>query len=273
MLERLKYSNHQNEVIDFGTMGIYVNTSELRNYEWSAVVRNNKITGFERGVTKRSLPVVIICEDEASGIAARNRLYEVTERDVLARQPGKIIVGAYYYRCFIVKSQKSDYLRTKRMMVDTLTTLSDNPYWVRESVYSFAPDPGGGSGYLDHPYDYPFDYSNRSASNELNNSGFSNSKFQIHIFGAVSNPSVSIGGHIYGVNCTVEEGDYLTIDSLEKKIYLTASDGRQANVFAYRLRQSYVFEPIKPGVNTVAWDGSFTFDVTLLEERSEPKWT
>jgi alginate O-acetyltransferase complex protein AlgI len=34
-----------------------------------------------------------------------------------------------------------------------------------------------------------------------------------------------------------------------------------------------VFEKIPSGNNIVVWDGNWGFDITLFEERSEPKWT
>lgn len=97
MLERLKYKNHINEVIDFGANGIYVNTNELHDYEWTVTEKNNKIASLSYGVVKRSLPVVIMCSSVEEGIAAKNKLFEVAEKDALAMQPGKIIIGNYYF--------------------------------------------------------------------------------------------------------------------------------------------------------------------------------
>jgi phage-related protein len=75
------------------------------------------------------------------------------------------------------------------------------------------------------------------------------------------------------VNCTVGANEYLTIDSSAKKVFLTAQDGTITNMFNNRNRDSYVFEKIPTGQNVVSWNGGFGFDIILLEERSEPKWT
>ena len=93
------------------------------------------------------------------------------------------------------------------------------------------------------------------------------------IYGPCSNPAVYIAGHEYRVNCDVGENEYLTIDATTKRIYLTQNDGKEINVFNNRNRDSYIFEKIPPGNSTVSWDGDFSFDVILLEERSAPKWT
>ena len=60
---------------------------------------------------------------------------------------------------------------------------------------------------------------------------------------------------------------------MSKKIYVTAIDGTITNVFNLRSRDSYIFDKIAPGMSSVTWDGNFGVDITLLEERSEPKWT
>ena len=84
MLERLKYKNHINEVIDFGKDGIFANIGALRDYQWKTTSNGNMISKLSRGVQTRKLPVVIMCATEEEGVAARNKLFEVVEKDVLA---------------------------------------------------------------------------------------------------------------------------------------------------------------------------------------------
>lgn len=272
MLESLKYKNHLNEVIDFGKDGIYINTNNLHDYEWKATTKNNRISALEREVSKRKLPVIIICNTEAEGIAARNRLFEEVEKDVLALQHGQIIIGDYYFRCFVTQSKKKDYHISKRYMLVTLTLTTDFPFWVKETASMFKIT-AENSDYLDYAYDFPHDYCLSMANTKIVNSGFVASNFRMVIYGPVVNPSVTIGGHVYNVNCTIEDGEFLTIDSVTKKIYLTANNGTVTNQFNARNRDSYIFEKIPSGNLQVAWDGDFAFDIILLEERSEPKWT
>ena len=273
MLEQLKYKNHRNEVFEFGKDGIFVDTNDLHDYEWSVTQKNNKVSALEHAVRTKSLPIVIICETEEQGIAARTKLHEVVEKDVLAMQHGRIIIGDYYFRCFVTKSQKKDYLLTKRHMKVTLTLTSDYPYWVKETTIPFSPAATDGSGFLDYSFDYPLDYMADVQSTQLNNTGFVGSNFRLIVYGACVNPTVNIAGHTYQVNCTVDSDEYLTIDSSTKKIYLTSKTGEVTNKFNDRNRDSYIFEKIPAGANVVSWSGDFSFDVILLEERSEPKWT
>lgn len=274
MLEQLIYKNHVNEVFEFGKDGIFVDMNDLHDYEWTVTKKGNRIAALDYGISKRKLPITIICDTEEKGIAARNKLLEVVEKDVLALQHGQVIIGDYYFRCFVTKSQKSNYLTAKRYMTLTLTLTSDFPYWVKETTYTFRniAEASGGKN-LDFAVDHPFDYFSGIGTKELKNTDFVGTNFRMVIYGACSNPAVYVSGHLYQVNCEVDANAYLTIDSVAKRIYITANDGTVTNVFNLRNRDSYIFKKVPPGKSIVTWEGDFGIDITLLEERSEPKWT
>ena len=270
MLEQLIYQNHRGEKYEFGKDGIFVKNNDLHDYEWAVTQKGGRIAALDYAVSKRKLPITIICETEEEGIRARNRLMEVTEKDVLAMKHGRIIIGDYYFRCFVTKSEKKKGQWSRRHMEVSLTLTSDFPYWVKEETHVFRKNGEGGKN-LDHSYDHPFDYFSGMGNAKLNNTGFVPTHFRMIIYGACVSPVVYISGHAYQVNCEVASGEYLTIDSIKKTITLTALDGTITNVFNLRNRDSYIFEKIPPGQNSVIWVGDFGVDVTLLEERSEPK--
>ena len=271
--ERLKYINHLGQVIDFGVEGFYVNANDLRDYEWEVKTKGDKITGFKRVMTSKTLPVVVFSESEQDAINKKNRLFEEVEKDVLANQAGKIVIGDYYYKCFVVESSKAKYVKDKRFAKFGLGLVSDEPYWVKESKHSFRKIEADDEDNLDYPYDFPYDYYSGGSAQRLVNTYFAPVGFKMVIYGAVNNPSITIGGHSYGVNVVVGSGEYLTVDSTNKTIVLTKNNGEKVNKYDDRNRASYIFEPIPAGSSTVSWVGSFKFDITLLEERSEPKWT
>lgn len=274
MLEQLKYKNHENEVFEFGRDGVFVNIGSVHDYSWTVNKKNNRISSITYGVQTRKLPVVIICGTDEEGIAARNRLMEVFEKDVLAFQYGKIIIGDYYFRCFVTKSEKKNYLSSDKYMTLNLTLTTDLPYWVKETSTIFQPaSSSSGTTGLDYGFEYPFDYGNAMDSKALVNTGFMPSNFRLIVNGPCSNPAVYVAGHLYKVNCDILSGQYLTIDSANKAVTLTANDGTVTNVFSSRDKDSYIFEKIPSGSSPVTWSGDFTFEIVLLEERSEPKWT
>jgi len=139
MLETFKYINHLNEVIEFGKDGIYVDYNTLRDYSWDITSANNKIASFKKGIVSKTIPIIIKCNSEAEGIEIKNRLFEVFEKDVLAKKNGKIIIGDYYLKCFITGTKKTKYLIDKGYLHLSLTMKTDYPAWIKETYSIFRP--------------------------------------------------------------------------------------------------------------------------------------
>lgn len=273
MLEKFIYINSSNETLEFGSDCVFVNENDLRDFAWSITTKNNKISGFKKGIVQRTIPVILKCETESDGFYMRNRLFEVFEKDVLTEQHGKIKIGDYFLRCYITGSKKTEYLFNRKYMRVTLTVQTDLPEWVKETTYVYDVQSKETDNFLDYPYDYSHDFKSGSVNSEVKNTNFVPSNFVITIFGEVTNPTLYIGKHKYSVNVTVGLNEYLTIDSVNKTIVLTKENGGQVNCFNNRDRESYVFEKISPGSNIItSISDRIRFNLTLLEERSEPKW-
>lgn len=269
MLERFRYINHINEVVEFGSGGIFANQNDLRDFSWDMSTRNGKITSFSRGVVSKTIPVVVI-SNKATEL--KNRIFEVCEKDVQAMQHGRIVIGDYYLRCFVTASQKSNYLPSRKHTELALTVSTDSPYWIKETKTTFGYGIVSEGTNLDFNNDFAYDYTSNMLGKELNNTGFMPANFKMLIYGPAENPSVKIGGHAYTVNVSVARNEYLAIDSISKTVILKHTDGAETNCLNLRDKDSYIFEKIPSGVNLVSITGDFKFDVTLLEERSEPKW-
>ena len=124
-----------------------------------------------------------------------------------------------------------------------------------------------------YPYDYPYDYSVSHFFRNIVCDSIGDSNFRITIYGEAINPTIVIGDHIYTINGTVGKGESLLIDSVNKSITLTTATGTRVNWFDKRGRDYYIFEPIPAGKNSVRWSGDFGFNLTVIEKRSEPRWT
>lgn len=273
MLETIRYVNHLNETLDFIGQPLLVNANDLRDFAWNIISKNNRISGFKKGIVKKTLPVIIKCMDHTEGLRLRDRLFEICEKDVRLNEYGKLMIGNYYLRCFVTGSQKSDYRVHGGYMLVKLTIQTDLTEWIKETKTSFGPQSSEGSGFLDYLFDFPLDFKNSLRNNEINNTGIVASDFIMTIYGYVSKPTLYIAGHEYTVSVDVEAGEYLTIDSMNKTITLTKNDGTKINCFSKRKRDSYIFEKIPAGVNDITSPNqNIAFDITLLEERSEPKW-
>lgn len=283
MLEQLKFMNHINEELVFGKGGVFVNYNDLHDYRWQYTADGDKISVFKRGIVTKNVPVVVVCPNADQGVNMINNLMEYSEKDILVKEPGKLIIGDYYLKCYLTGSTKSDYLAKRGYMVATLEVLTDTPAWIKETKFSFNNSTTGNgmlrgarsrveSQNLDYNYDYPIDYTNPFASRNVVNPGFTGSDFKMIIYGPIEDPKVIVGEHIYEVDCLVDYHEYLTIDSKKKTIILTRQNGATENKFRYRNRESYIFEKIPSGETLVSWDGDYKFDIILYEERSEPKW-
>lgn len=273
MREQIKYINHRNEVLDFGANGLYINKNDLRDFAWTAVSKNNRITGFKKGVVSKTIPVIISTTSEDECTEKLNALYEICEKDVLAVQHGRLVIGGYYMKCFVTASKKKEYLKSRQYKSIQIKISTDMPYWVKETTTTFGYGKGVVGSNLDFENDFPYDYTSNIMNQKLNNTGFVPVNFRMNIYGACSNPQITIGGHTYEVAVDFESNEYLTIDSIAKTITLTHTDGETENCFNLRNKDSYIFEKIPVGVNTVSSNAEFKFDVTLFEERGEPKWT
>lgn len=274
MKENLKYVNHLNEVFEFAAEEAYVFESDLHDYSWGIIQKNNKISGFARGLTKKQIPILLHCRDESRGFELRNKLFELTEKDVIAEKPGRLMMNGYYLLCYVTAAKKTDYLYRKRFMKIGLEITVEWPFWRKETTTSYMPTSGGEdpSYCCDFPFDFPHGYASNVSSASVLNRNFMFSEFRLRIYGDCVNPQITIGNHTYKVNCTINTDEYLTIDSSAKTIILTTVNGEEINKFSSRDKNNYIFELIPSGESVLAWNGDFGFDLTLIEERSEPKW-
>ena len=271
MLEKIVFKNHINEEVRFGEGGLYLNNNELHSYGWDYVSRNDKISFFSRTIVEKSLPVRVKCESRDAGYQLMDELMEKADKDVLEMKPGKLIAGDYYLTCYLCKNRKNKYDLEHGIFYADLSIITDQPSWIKETTQKFDPSSGGSGQNLDYPFDFPYDFASPSYSTQIQN-GFSDSDFKMIIYGEVTDPVVTIGGHAYQVTGHVDENEYLIIDSREKTVTLVEEDGTLVNWFSKRNRANYIFQKIPSGTSDVLWSGEYAFDVTLFEERSEPKW-
>ena len=275
MLEKIIFRNHLGEEIESGQGGFYVNSNDLRDYTWSYEESSDRIVGFKRGVVKKSIPIVILTENEEKAVCLKNWITTLSEKDVCDMNPGRIIINGCYMRGYIYESKKTKYYYNKRFLQSTLKFVSDEPQWVTESTKAFHPA-GSDTGYphLDYPYDYDYDYApDIISAGHINLDHYAPCKYLLKIYGPAINPAVTIGGIVRQVYTTLEAGQYLLIDSRDKTVKRVLNDGSVLNEFDNRRRGTKsIFEPITPGMNGVTWNNAFGFDLTLFIERSEPEW-
>lgn len=277
---RIYYKNHAGQTVDFTVMPYIVTEADLFDYEWKYKNRsslNPQISRFYKELTKKTIKIALSAKTKEEYQAAWSYLLEVTERDILANIPGRLYVGEEYLLCYIFKSQKKDWYPKAKFLVNNFAIVSESGTWIKESFHHFLArgqdTQVSQETYMDYPYDYSYDYASAILAYIARNSGYAKADFKISIMGPCSCPEISIAGHTYKVDAKLEASEYLVIDSVNKKIYKVKVNGEQVNQFHLRNRESNVFQKIPEGNNIVTWDGSFSFNLTLFEGRSEPRWT
>lgn len=274
MLDKAIYTNHLSESVKFGEDGVFISASELRNYAWNYDTNFDEITNFRKGVVTKQLNIIICADTKEHGIQKRNQIYEIFDRDVLTQTAGYLYIGDYYCKGYFVTSEKSQWFISKRYLVNKVTFVSDSPDWNRYLEYVFKELDGGSTtvGAKRYPYQYSYWYSNLNSTGTISNTSIQDSDFIMRIYGACTNPLVQIGNNTYQVNVSLTSTERLEINSADKTIYVIKQNGQKENVFWSASKISYIFEKIPAGKVQVAWSGNFSFDLILMDKRSEPPW-
>lgn len=275
---RLYYQNSKGTILYLDASPyMLLSKTTLFDYEWDYVTRGinlPKVAKTTKKLKKKSLSLVVSGDSVSDFYDNLNSFTEETDIDVVNLSPGKIYAGDYYINCYVIAvSKPSKFLKLTRTTLE-IDILVEKDGWIKDTTTHFGKITNeiyqtDGLGY---PHGYPFGYGSSLTNQMLVNASYAPSEFEIVIFGGCTNPSLSIGAHVYAVTTTLATGEFLTINSITRTIKRTRNTGQVDNLFNAQNRDFYIFEKIPTESNTVAWDGSFTFDIKLLAERSEPKW-
>lgn len=243
-------------------------------YEATENVNANrkKLEWFYRTGVSKKITLQVYADAKAEFDEVLDRLNEITDIDIIEQKPGKLWVGDYYLECYITKLDPKDYDDIFYTVDVDATIEAFTPYWINKSTHTFH-SYGITSNYSKrYPGRYPYRYANGLTSNYLINPNYTPSNFQMIIYGPVVNPQVTVGNNTYLVNIVLEEGEYLLIDSRNKTITKFLKNGEKVNAYHNRQKRKEFFEKIHTGRQMVQWTGKFDFDITVIEERSTPKW-
>lgn len=200
-------------------------------------------------------------------------LHSEWERDIITKSPGKIIWGDTHIMCYIISSS---------------TYPDDNMVWTNNDILIYCPYPfwtqeqtlrvigSGVSGGKIYPYTYPYTYG-RNSQSSIYISHYADSDFRIVAYGPFSSFYASIGGNVYDVDYPALEGEYMVIDSrtsvnAQRHCYLAKTNGTIINTFDYRNPDYQLLKKIPSGSNSITLGGSYSIDLTVFKERSEPLW-
>lgn len=277
------YVNHLGKKVDFSAFPYLFQEGDILDWDYTYDTKNDsEIINVRKVVKERTIKIAIVPDfseklnqRKESLKKAADYLLDVLQEDVNANIDGKLYTDTgYYLSCRIFGSKKTDWNIGLPVMFNEFAVISPAQFWVKEILLSYPISNGDTKSiFLDFPYDFPFDYTSlQKGISTLKNDHYADVHFKMTIYGPVVDPMVSIEGYNYEVHTTVEENEYLIIDSVQQTVTRTQKNGEVVNEFDNRSFQNSVFQKIPHGDLNVVWSGNFGWDIILYQERSEPKW-
>ena len=281
--------------------------SVVWNYSGRSVQFGTVIERFEKDPI--ALNVTLKFRGSLSGIETNlEEFFEECEKDIISMSEGSLYVGEWRLTGYFTERSPAPSEEFYGQE-NTCVFLAPYPFWISQKTISFKPqiqeeEPGinspviTGDIYTGQPldnkaairefkfdflrrsnrkvkyplFDLPFDFVRTYGRMVVDNPAFTASNFVMTIYGYVNDPSVIIGGHTYSVEATVYDGERLVIDSKKGTVIKIGRFGEETNLYNSRNKVQSVFEKIPAGVTPFNWSGGFGIDITLIDERSVPKW-
>ena len=283
------YVNNRGERIDLSDYPYIFQQGDLLNWVYSYntdnLVSRDITYGYKVAAKEIPVKLAVLCDyaipfeqRKEAWEEAVDHLCEVISSDVIDNKNGKLYTDTeFYMECKIIGSEKSDWRMVLPIMFNTMNILSDRPVWITEAKRSFqriVSGSGESEEFLDYEHDYNYDYTMPYGGDVIwKVDHYAPCEYEMIIYGPGVDPRVVINGHIYQVYATLDENDYLKINSRENSVVKYLANGTQRDLYDYRVKiTGSLFEPIMPGNVQVVWSGEFGFDLTLFCERSEPRW-
>lgn len=273
MKVQITYIASSGNTYDLVTNGI--RHKDANYYEWEWKVEGTKlqfgqrVADFSREAATYETELIFEGSEQRRRTLIQN-LHDDFENDVRTKRTGRLIWGDYYLECFITESttEPTDVItRTS----NKITIYAPYPFWVRDFHISLPASQVETSEYLDYPYDYQYDFTAPAMGtrNIQTNYPF-DADFEMVIFGQAVNPRVVINGYEYVLYATIPAGAYVIINSRQKTIMMY-QNGTRTNMFNFRNKTASIFQKITGGNLTISWDSEYGVDITIYQERSEPR--
>ena len=277
----LYYEGSDGSIIDFMSHPVFAQSPEtLASNKWSYATISGvnglgRVKRFYKDTQEASLRLSIMTDTAEQFNETMYNIHRTFDRDVRRLKPGKLWWNGFYKEVFAVETTQDEFEELFESIECDVSFISVYPYWIRKKVHQFLDmsDQAGELDYDESVLDYDdFDYDLEELIDVIENDCIDKANFEIKFYGPVTNPSITVGGHVYELLTELDEGEYATVNSLTKKIMQYNIYGEAENIFHLRSRESYIFEPIPEGINMVNRDKNLKVDITLFDERGEPEW-
>lgn len=278
-MHRLRYESPSGGAVELDAPGAWSGAAlGLRGWEWSYALGWRSLSGASLDAREAEIEV------SYTDPAAADLLRRLSVRDLSRREPGRVVVdGEWYQRAYLVASAPKR-LTSRGPAAAVKLALLDGT-WRREVVTRTVPVSEIRDAWLDYPHGYEYDYGGAGVNMTVTVGGLVPAPVRIVVYGPATDPVITATldgvSNVYQVAAEVPAGAHLDIDgaSFPKSIRLVGEYGDVTDLFAAGERGDgegsgrYCFQPLPPGTSSLAWDGSFGFDIHHYEEEGEPPWS
>ena len=274
---QLYYEAADGTILNLMKDGIYAQDPEtLTQNTWSYTTISGvnglaRVKRFYKNVQTAKMKLSIMAADKEEFNAIMYAMHRIFEKDVRNMTPGKIWWNGFYKEGFVYSTSNDDYEELFESVEHKIEFLSVNPSWIRKTTYQYRAQMNE-TGTLDYPRDYGYDYDRSEIIEILNNQCIGESNFELIFYGAAVNPQITIGENTYGLETTLKDGEYATVNSITKKIRQYSVTGEETNIFDKRDRENNIFQKMPEGTLPVLRSKDMQVDITLYDERGEPEW-
>lgn len=272
----IRYINSEGKEYKFYDARVRATSGNFHKHAWTPETSKRKIgeivQGFEKDAAEYEITFTVrgALEDRKTFL---DEMQDAFETDVLLERPGRIYFGDYYIDGFVTSSETKTSDIAVYYSQNKIKLYCPRPIWTKENPYTFHSYGVSSSDNKRYPGRYPCRYANGMNNTYIQNPHFTDANFTLVIYGPVANPQVIIGDKSYLVNIVLEQGERLEIDSRTRTVIKIAKNGERVNAFHNREKGKTFFKKIPPGRQKVVWSGKFDWDLTIYEERSEPRWS
>lgn len=271
----MKYISSNKNEYSLYSENMRVMEGSFHKYTWTANSRAKKI-GEDLKEFKKEAQIYELTFQVRGELEKRkeilDKLHDDFEHDINAKKPGRMIFGGYYIEGYCIESSTNVSEIKNTWSQCKIVFYCPYPFWIKEHPYSFKKENAIKTNGKRYAYRYAYRYANGLMNTAVVNDHYADCNFRMIIYGPIIDPMIYIGGHPYFVHIILEDREYLEIDSAAGTVVKVTAFGERVNAFNNRSFTYSVFEPVHPGRQMIGWSGLFNFDLTLYEERSEPKW-
>jgi hypothetical protein len=282
----ITYTSSSGESFDLMTFRLpRIMEANFHTFSWEPEVSarrfGEKVEKWKKEALTMSA-VILFAGSPSDRRKALNTFHSAIDGDFFRNQPGILKWQDSYIKCFIRSSSTYPSEEGNRTLND-IQIYCPNPFWIQEQTLEIEPLGDievlpTDKQYTSSAYGYPHSYTRVADLPQMIVDHYADCDFRLVAYGAASEISISIGGHVYAVDHAVQAGEQLVIDSrqdqaADRHCYLVGTDGSITNCFNDRDPSSSLLQKIKAGVNQISYTRGYKIALTIFKERSEPLWT